>query len=351
MINDVFISYSHHDKKIADALCHYLEQNNIKCWIAPRDINSGEEYGEVIERAICNSRIFLLLYSKDSSVSPWVKGELNIAFSEEKYIAPVRIDNTTIEGSNRLILNQMHWIDVFPYVERNFSVVKNSIKTLLVNTPDNDPTENDVKKWDWSNFFVKNKKRTFCLIFLILLVALGGKFLVCLLCSFAAQVGLWIEPLNLDTENMNLPDTAMVLWLPTFIILTLIFIAQGFKRKSISKLVIATVFSLTCINCVYVGSHSLWFYGLQYSEGLWIFEKDGNFMSDNSHYGARNIFGIVVISPIYEKLRGFEDGYSVAKKDGYWGAIDKNQKTIVPFQYVNYSEVVNFLYGIPFEEF
>lgn len=38
MAHDVFISYSHEDKAIADAICHKLESVRIWCWIAPRDI-------------------------------------------------------------------------------------------------------------------------------------------------------------------------------------------------------------------------------------------------------------------------------------------------------------------------
>ena len=37
MPHDVFISYSHKDKAVADAVCHALEDRKIRCWIAPRD--------------------------------------------------------------------------------------------------------------------------------------------------------------------------------------------------------------------------------------------------------------------------------------------------------------------------
>ena len=37
--HDVFISYSSKNKNIADAIVADLEQNNIKCWYAPRDIS------------------------------------------------------------------------------------------------------------------------------------------------------------------------------------------------------------------------------------------------------------------------------------------------------------------------
>jgi hypothetical protein len=38
MAHDVFIRYSNKDKSAADSVCSILEQNEIRCWIAPRNI-------------------------------------------------------------------------------------------------------------------------------------------------------------------------------------------------------------------------------------------------------------------------------------------------------------------------
>jgi len=51
MAHDVFISHSSVDKNAADAICHALEQSGVKCWIAPRDIQPGANYGGEIIRA------------------------------------------------------------------------------------------------------------------------------------------------------------------------------------------------------------------------------------------------------------------------------------------------------------
>ncbi|MDR0948902.1 MAG: toll/interleukin-1 receptor domain-containing protein, partial [Lachnospiraceae bacterium] len=45
MAYDVFISHSSVDKSIANAICHTLEANGMRCWIAPRDIPAGTNYG------------------------------------------------------------------------------------------------------------------------------------------------------------------------------------------------------------------------------------------------------------------------------------------------------------------
>ena len=114
MNHDIFISYSNKQKSIADKVCLYLEQKGLKCWIAPRDIPVGSDYADLIETAIKACKVVVLVYSETSAISKWVKGEINVAFSENKHILPFRIDNTEIKGSIRIMLSQTHWIDAFP---------------------------------------------------------------------------------------------------------------------------------------------------------------------------------------------------------------------------------------------
>lgn len=140
MAHDVFISYSSKNKNTADAICHVLEEHKIRCWIAPRNIVVGEKYGNVIEEAIRNSKIFIIIFSKESSVSLWVESELNLAFTDRKIIMPFRIDDTNLEGEMRLILNNKHWIDAYPEPELKFKdlieAVARSIGKPILNKVD-----------------------------------------------------------------------------------------------------------------------------------------------------------------------------------------------------------------------
>lgn len=111
---DVFISYSSKEKSVADGVCHFLESNGVKCWIAPRDIPASSDYGDLIDEAIKSCRVVVLVYSQYSFLSKWVKGEINVAFDEGKPIAPFRIDETAVKGAFRVMLQQLHWIDAFP---------------------------------------------------------------------------------------------------------------------------------------------------------------------------------------------------------------------------------------------
>lgn len=131
MNHDVFISYSSRNKSTALAICHVLEAHRIRCWMAPRDIPAGADYGDVIDEAIVSCRLFVLVFSEPASISQWVKGELNLAFSEKKIIIPYRIDETPLKGAMRLILNQTHWVDAYPDAESKFGELVEAAERFL----------------------------------------------------------------------------------------------------------------------------------------------------------------------------------------------------------------------------
>lgn len=131
MNHDVFISYSSKNPEVALAVCHTLEEHGIKCWMAPRNIPPGCDYGDLIDDAIIASKVFLFIYSFESVNSVWCKGELNVAFSEEKTIIPYRIDTTPMKGAVRVMLNQRHWLDAYPDYKSQFASLVEAVNRSL----------------------------------------------------------------------------------------------------------------------------------------------------------------------------------------------------------------------------
>ncbi|MCL2357759.1 MAG: toll/interleukin-1 receptor domain-containing protein [Defluviitaleaceae bacterium] len=114
MRHDVFISHSSKNKTLADAICHILEKNGVKCWIAPRDVAPGAEYAEELMRGIENSKIFLLIFSKDSNVSGPVAKEVESAFRYGKTVIPYRIEDVEMRKNFEYYLSNLHWLDAYP---------------------------------------------------------------------------------------------------------------------------------------------------------------------------------------------------------------------------------------------
>jgi len=130
--HEVFISYSSKDKVISNALCSRLERNDIRCWIAPRDVQPGFEYSQEIVDAVSNSQIVVLVFSSDSNSSSQVKREIERAVSKEKIIIPFRVDETTPTGSMEHLLAGIHWLDaITPPIERHITSLVDTIKRIL----------------------------------------------------------------------------------------------------------------------------------------------------------------------------------------------------------------------------
>jgi len=111
MTHDVFISYYHKDKAIADAICHRFEDDKIKCWMAPRDIVPGENWAESIASAIPRCKVFILIFSSHSNMSKQVLREVELAVTGGLIIIPVRIEDIKLSGGMAYYLSTVHWID------------------------------------------------------------------------------------------------------------------------------------------------------------------------------------------------------------------------------------------------
>ena len=113
-MHDVFISYSSKDKRAADAVCHALEADGIRCWIAPRDIYAGKDWNESILTAILNCKVCVLVLSQQSSNARQVQVEVVTAVTENRIVVPLRIEDIYPGGALRLQLAGTHWLDAFP---------------------------------------------------------------------------------------------------------------------------------------------------------------------------------------------------------------------------------------------
>ncbi|MFW9930834.1 MAG: toll/interleukin-1 receptor domain-containing protein, partial [Candidatus Thorarchaeota archaeon] len=92
-LHRVFISYSTEDRNIAYTVCSRLENEKIKCWIAPRDIPPQENYARAIIAAIRSSETILFFFSKSAFGSPHIITELDRGLNYRKPILTIRLDD------------------------------------------------------------------------------------------------------------------------------------------------------------------------------------------------------------------------------------------------------------------
>ncbi|MEO8440705.1 MAG: TIR domain-containing protein [Spartobacteria bacterium] len=107
----VFISHSSVDKEIADEVCHFLEANGLVCWIAPRDVIPGKNYGAAIIDAIDQCGVFVLILSSQSNQSGQVVREVERAASSNSVIIPLRVELVAPSRDLEFYVSSSHWLD------------------------------------------------------------------------------------------------------------------------------------------------------------------------------------------------------------------------------------------------
>ncbi len=93
-MSDIFISYAREDRDKAKTLAELFQQQNWSVWW-DRSIPPGRSFDEVIEEALGAAKCVVVLWSKNSASSDWVKGEAAEGL-RRKILVPVRIDSANV---------------------------------------------------------------------------------------------------------------------------------------------------------------------------------------------------------------------------------------------------------------
>jgi len=132
MAHDVFISHSSKDKVCADALCATSEKHNIRCWVAPRDILPGSDYGSAILEGIKASKVMILIFSSNSNESAHVKREVERAVNHGIIIVPFKIEDVALSSTMEYFVSGTHWLDAIePPFENHLKSVTEHMCLLL----------------------------------------------------------------------------------------------------------------------------------------------------------------------------------------------------------------------------
>lgn len=107
----VFISYASADLHTAESVCATLEHENLRCWIAPRDVSPGEFYAAEIVRALDAARLVVLVLSQHAADSAHVFREVERASSRRHPILAFRIDQSALPAGLEYFLNTSQWLD------------------------------------------------------------------------------------------------------------------------------------------------------------------------------------------------------------------------------------------------
>lgn len=130
--HDVFISYSTLDKPTADAVCHGLEAEGVRCWIAPRDVTPGMDWQQSLLDAIAAAKAVVLVFTGNANASANVRKEITAAFEGGAVVIPFRLEDIEPQGSLRYHLTGVHWLDALtPPLESHVRGLAASVRRVL----------------------------------------------------------------------------------------------------------------------------------------------------------------------------------------------------------------------------
>jgi hypothetical protein len=94
MSHNVYILYSNKDAEIAMQVCEAIESNDIKCWIASRDLDAQKDTIEQMANAVESAEHVVLIFSKNALKSHEV--EFAIGLSRTKDLIVLNVDGANL---------------------------------------------------------------------------------------------------------------------------------------------------------------------------------------------------------------------------------------------------------------
>ena len=127
----IFISYASAQKETAEQICTFLEAGGKKCWIAPRDIPAGSNYGEEIIEGIEGSDALVLVFDKAANESQHVLREVERAVSRKLPIIVYRLDDTVPSKAMEYFLLSIQWLDAEEVSEVSLGKLEGALEHLV----------------------------------------------------------------------------------------------------------------------------------------------------------------------------------------------------------------------------
>lgn len=148
---DIFISYARADKEKAELLANAFSQKGWSVWW-DREIPPGKSFDEVIENALNSARCVIVLWSKDSGSSRWVKTEAAEG-AARGILVPALIDTAPIPLEFKRIeaADLSDWQGDFSH--REFDQLLRTVAGMLDGTAppriQQLPINTEVRSWHW----------------------------------------------------------------------------------------------------------------------------------------------------------------------------------------------------------
>jgi predicted ATPase len=131
MTGSVFISHSSADRGEAERIRADLEARGFPCWIATRNVAPGANFAEEIIRALAQSRVMVLVFSRNADASDEIKKEVVLAGQQGVLVIPLRVEDVLPSGALRYEFTTRQWIDLFAHRETNMERLVSQLEQVM----------------------------------------------------------------------------------------------------------------------------------------------------------------------------------------------------------------------------
>ncbi|MGD1894277.1 MAG: TIR domain-containing protein [Cyclobacteriaceae bacterium] len=126
--HNIFISYSSKDQVIVRQIYRHLENNNLRCWIAPRNIQPGQSWAGSIMKAIRTTKVFLLILTNNSNNSAQVMREVERAVNQDLPIVCLWLEELSLSDDLEYFISSIHWI---PAYDKPLDEVQDNLQQVI----------------------------------------------------------------------------------------------------------------------------------------------------------------------------------------------------------------------------
>ncbi|MBO4819437.1 MAG: toll/interleukin-1 receptor domain-containing protein [Firmicutes bacterium] len=113
MSEQILISHSSKDNDSAQRIKKVLEDNGFSCWLDNDNIPPGADFVSKIAEAMRNCEVVVVLVSKNSQDSDWVRNEVTAANSQKKLVIPYMIQDFEPNDTFKLCLGNAQRVSGF----------------------------------------------------------------------------------------------------------------------------------------------------------------------------------------------------------------------------------------------
>lgn len=128
MSEQVLISHSSRDNESAQRIKKVLEDNGFSCWLDSDDIPPGADFVKKIAEAMSQCEAVVVLVSKNSQDSDWVRNEVTAAKEQKKLLIPYMIQDFEPDDTFRLCLGNAQRVS--GYGEKEEEALRRTILAL-----------------------------------------------------------------------------------------------------------------------------------------------------------------------------------------------------------------------------